>query len=85
MYAPRMTVKTPKAAKLNSIQALLLRLNAFSQREWIPSGYVVLTSESTLKAETIQTLMLVKARLRMARTAVIEILGDDKSIHWYMV
>jgi hypothetical protein len=32
---------------------------------------------ASLKPETIRTLMLVKARLRMARTAVIEILGDD--------
>jgi hypothetical protein len=32
---------------------------------------------SSLKPETIRTLMLVKARLRMARTAIIEILGDD--------
>jgi hypothetical protein len=32
---------------------------------------------SSLKADTIQTLMVVKARLRLARTAIIELLGDE--------
>jgi hypothetical protein len=32
---------------------------------------------ASLNAETIRTLMVVKARLRMARTAIIELLGDD--------
>jgi hypothetical protein len=32
---------------------------------------------ASLKPETICTLMLVKARLRLAHTAVIELLGDE--------
>ncbi len=32
---------------------------------------------ANLKADTIRTLMLIKHRLRLARTAVEEILGDD--------
>jgi hypothetical protein len=32
---------------------------------------------ASLNADTIQTLMVVKARLRLARRAVIELLGDD--------
>jgi hypothetical protein len=32
---------------------------------------------ASLNAETIRTLMVVKARLQMARTAIIELLGDD--------
>ncbi|KAF5338690.1 hypothetical protein D9758_017578 [Tetrapyrgos nigripes] len=32
---------------------------------------------ASLKAETIQALMVVKAQLRMARIAIIEFLGDD--------
>jgi hypothetical protein len=33
---------------------------------------------ASLKADTIRTLMFVKARLRMARAAIIEILGDEE-------
>jgi hypothetical protein len=33
--------------------------------------------QASLKPETIHTLMLIKAHLQMAHTAVIEILGDD--------
>ena len=33
---------------------------------------------ASLKADTIRTLMFVKARLRMARVAIIEILGDEE-------
>jgi hypothetical protein len=32
---------------------------------------------ASLNSETIKTLMVVKARLRMAQTAIIELLGDD--------
>ena len=32
---------------------------------------------ASLKAETIEAVMVVKAQLRLARTAVIEILGDE--------
>jgi hypothetical protein len=32
---------------------------------------------ASLKAETIQTLMFVKARLRLARKAIIDLVGDE--------
>ncbi|THU79172.1 hypothetical protein K435DRAFT_855863 [Dendrothele bispora CBS 962.96] len=51
---------------------LLLQLSEFSG-----GRDTVSLRRASLKAETIQALMVVKAELRMARIAIIEILGDE--------